>query len=665
MADLPEAERGTICVVLGRLALDRNDEAAALRCLADPAVASSPLWEFGFHWRAGLLVKRGAVPDAVPLWEALFKAEGEPSFREEAASALADVAQNAQRGPEAIPYLEALRTLHPDDADLAARLAALYEAAGLPDLAAPIARQLWIERPGPPSVKAFFSAHPRWPAGFAPLSRAEEMTRLKALADQADWGALAGELPRFKAAGAEEEDWRHYLDGRLAESRHNLSGAVASYRAVKTPGAALWASTERMGRLVPAGVISAKSAQAVEEAVMGLPRTYVGREKTLLFLMRWHDRQNQEDRALALARALLSPQRAQSDACAYLYRKAWERWMAGRRPAAEALWQDLRKNLPPAADYRHAAGYTLMRLGRLGPADAETVRDEILREDRYGYFGYRLRNAPPDAPPPPPASYAEIAAAPGTHLAKGRELLRVGLASTAATEMAKAGAAAKNPAITWTLALVQTAAGDHADAIKTARRLFPNAFDKSGDTLPSAAWKIIYPAPYREAVRQASEAESLPYLLSCSVIRQESLWDSAAVSHAGALGLMQLMPPTARSLARQIGAPAPTAGNLTDPGWNTRVGCAFLSRLLGQYRGRLHLALAAYNAGPGRVAEWKARKGCPTDPDLFIESIPFWETRAYIRKILLNLWEYERLYPELKGPGDRAYLVSAGFEPKG
>lgn len=658
------AERGTIHIVLGRLALERGDEAAALKCLADASVSSSPLWEFGFYWRAGLLVKRGALLDAVPLWEALFKADGEPSFREEAASALADVAQNAQRGPEAIPYLESLRAAHPDDLDLAVKLATLYEAAGLPDRAAPIARRIWIERPGAPAAKAFFAAHPRSPAGFTPLSRVEEMTRLRCLADQSDWAALASELPRFRVSGAEEADWRHYLEGRLAESRHDLSRAVTSYRSVTTPGAALWASTERMGRLLPAGVVSAKAALAVEDAVMGLPRSYGGREKTLLFLMRWHDRQKQEERAITLAQSLLSPQRAQSDACAYLYRKAWERWMAGRRPAAEALWQDLRRNLPPEADYRHAAAYTLMRLGRLGPAEAQAVREEILREDRYGYFGYRLRNASPDAQPPPPASYAEPAAAPGSHLAKGRELLRVGLADTAAVEVAKAEASAKSPALTWTLALVQTAAGDHADAIKTARRLFPNAFDESGDSLPAAAWKIIYPAPYREAVRQASEIEAVPYLLSCSVIRQESLWDSSAVSRAGALGLMQLMPPTARSLARQIGASAPTAENLTDPGWNTRVGCAFLSRLLGQYRGRLHLALAAYNAGPGRVAEWRARKGCPTDPDLFIESIPFWETRAYIRKILLNLWEYERLYPELKDPGDRAYLESAGFEPR-
>jgi soluble lytic murein transglycosylase len=71
---------------------------------------------------------------------------------------------------------------------------------------------------------------------------------------------------------------------------------------------------------------------------------------------------------------------------------------------------------------------------------------------------------------------------------------------------------------------------------------------------------------------------------------------------------------------------------------------------MAQYQGRAYLALAAYNAGPGRVREWLARAHCPTDPDLFVESIPFKETRSYVRRILLNCWEYGRLYGEFPPP---------------
>lgn len=109
---------------------------------------------------------------------------------------------------------------------------------------------------------------------------------------------------------------------------------------------------------------------------------------------------------------------------------------------------------------------------------------------------------------------------------------------------------------------------------------------------------------------------------------------------------MQLMYRTARHVARRKGFSIGGRFSLHDPSFNVLLGSAYLTDLLKRYGGRKDLALAAYNAGPSRVDSWLRRPRCPSSPELFVESIPFRETRSYVRRVLLNLEEYRRLYPE-------------------
>jgi soluble lytic murein transglycosylase len=136
-----------------------------------------------------------------------------------------------------------------------------------------------------------------------------------------------------------------------------------------------------------------------------------------------------------------------------------------------------------------------------------------------------------------------------------------------------------------------------------------------------------------------------------AIARQESSFDADAVSGAGARGLMQLMPMTARETARRIGMAAAPA-RLDDPAVNARLGAAYLDELERVTRGSTILMLAAYNAGPSRMREWRRAYGDPRDPSvdpvLWIERVPFNETRLYIQKVLENLHVYRaRLTPEL------------------
>ncbi len=135
--------------------------------------------------------------------------------------------------------------------------------------------------------------------------------------------------------------------------------------------------------------------------------------------------------------------------------------------------------------------------------------------------------------------------------------------------------------------------------------------------------------------------------LVLSVIRQESAFYTNAVSGAGARGLMQLMPRTARNVARSMKLPYSSSDLTADPDYNLRLGRAYLSRLVERFEGSYILALAAYNAGPTRAQRWMKANGDPRDPAVdpvdWIEAIPFSETRNYVQRILEGLAIYRQM----------------------
>jgi len=157
---------------------------------------------------------------------------------------------------------------------------------------------------------------------------------------------------------------------------------------------------------------------------------------------------------------------------------------------------------------------------------------------------------------------------------------------------------------------------------------------RSGVNLVSRGYPI--PAQFDK------EHPETPLLLA--LMRQESSFDSFAQSHAGARGLMQIMPATARNVARRLNVPYSKTRLMTDPGYNMMLGRAYISGLLNQYGDSYVLALAAYNAGPNRVKRWLRNNGDPRTPQVdaldWIESIPFYETRTYIQRVLGNLQVY-------------------------
>lgn len=156
--------------------------------------------------------------------------------------------------------------------------------------------------------------------------------------------------------------------------------------------------------------------------------------------------------------------------------------------------------------------------------------------------------------------------------------------------------------------------------------------------------RVVYPFPYRDLVMSFAEERGLdPYLLA-GLIRQESAFVPDIVSHAGAVGLMQVMPATGRELARAVGPTAFQRDVLTTPEVNMHLGTRFLSDLLGRYPD-LPLVLSAYNAGPTRANRWR-RFPEAADPARFTERIPFAETRGYVKNVTRNRALYRFLYAD-------------------
>lgn len=155
--------------------------------------------------------------------------------------------------------------------------------------------------------------------------------------------------------------------------------------------------------------------------------------------------------------------------------------------------------------------------------------------------------------------------------------------------------------------------------------------------------ELEYPLSHEDVIRQQSDEKGVDADLIAAVIYAESRFVDGRVSHAGAIGLMQITPDTAADIARRSGGIRFETGDLDDPQLNIAYGTYHLKYLLDRYAGRVLPAVAAYNAGPGHVDEWIAREAA-AGRELAPESIPFPETRAYVKKVLRARDEYRARY---------------------
>ena len=228
---------------------------------------------------------------------------------------------------------------------------------------------------------------------------------------------------------------------------------------------------------------------------------------------------------------------------------------------------------------------------------------------------------------------------------KSEQLSIVGLFDWAIDELEEAKKTARNsPKINLALAKHYRMKGDNVSAFLALAKSYPDYSQMFPEEMGREEWDIFYPHVAWEQMAAWSKNRNLDLYQVAGLIRQESIFDPRAKSPANAYGLMQLIMPTARSVARKYGSTATISVEaLFQPALNIELGTAYMRDQLDKY-GRIEYMAVAYNAGPGRVPQWRAT--LPIEIDEFVEAIPFRETKAYVQGVIRNSAQYRRLYDE-------------------
>ncbi|MCG6926816.1 MAG: transglycosylase SLT domain-containing protein [Acidobacteria bacterium] len=329
------------------------------------------------------------------------------------------------------------------------------------------------------------------------------------------------------------------------------------------------------------------------------------------------------------------------------WRVGWGEYRAGRFAAAAQVWERTARLRPPGSatpGLLYWAARSHLALGRQDRT--RWLLEETVQRFKHTYHGMRaleqLGRLGIPAPPAPdlPAQRTASGSDPvGARAARLRQLLLIDRFDEAAAELRLMG---PSPRVQATLAWVEWRRGSFRPAIDIAKQVFPHWVSAAGDHLPEEVWRIFYPLRYEDTLRSKARGQGLDPALVAGLILQESSFDAAAQSRAGARGLMQIMPTTGRGLARQRRRRY-HASSLYEAETSLDLGTFYLRQLSDRFDGAAEKVLVGYNAGPRRVDKWTSRwPGIPQEE--FIDTIPFTETRWYVRIVLTNREEYRRLY---------------------
>jgi soluble lytic murein transglycosylase len=332
----------------------------------------------------------------------------------------------------------------------------------------------------------------------------------------------------------------------------------------------------------------------------------------------------------------------------------WTYVQAKRDDEALATFDQYARQFPDGDYLTNALFWSAKIYERQGqPEKRDATFNALLASYPYSYYSYRVReilHQPPTAPRELsngnvfPNIEAELAALNEPRLDSVRELAWLELYREATAEMkAIAAAHPENASLAFRLADLYSAGGEPLKAITILQRRFRPFVRHGGTSVPHRFWEILFPLKHWEAIRTEAERRQIdPYLIA-SIIRQESGFEPAVVSNAGAVGIMQIMPQDAARITAAAGLPIPTRQQLFDPATNIAIGVAEYAQKLAVMQGTHPLAIAAYNAGDEAVGKWIAQRPVE-DMDFFIDSIPYSETRLYVKSVTRNRFEYRRIY---------------------
>ena len=358
-------------------------------------------------------------------------------------------------------------------------------------------------------------------------------------------------------------------------------------------------------------------------------------------LLRFAGDRSDEDAAFALARELTDENPGALEGFETLWRLVWNLYREGEYADARARLAALGGMYPAVSASRRVDYWRARCLEHEGrQLEAQAIYAELAAAeppDLYARFASERVDRPAHRERPELTDPSTATAA----FARVDELLRLRMFEEAAAEsrdlLPSRGRDLRIAQADFALGRFQTA----ANSIKKA---LPEIGTAEESRVPDAWRRLYYPIEEGAFLPESAKEFSLDTAVLRGLVRQESVFDAHARSRAGAMGLMQLMPATAKSLSKSVLRSRYRRDFLYDPGVNARLGAAYLRKLIDRFDNSTLLALAAYNGGPTRIARLvRENPGMPED-ELF-ESIPLYETRDYVRRVLLYAESYRELYP--------------------
>jgi soluble lytic murein transglycosylase len=361
-------------------------------------------------------------------------------------------------------------------------------------------------------------------------------------------------------------------------------------------------------------------------------------------LIRKHEGSHRD--ALELFRKILAEYPASSHAPRSLWESAWSLYLSGDFAQSAKTFALLSND----SAWREKALYWQGRaLGHSGSeAAARSVYAVVQREFPAGYYALNIEKETGTRhtriPHLEASFHASLPEPPG--MERAQTLIALGLHEEARKELA---AVKRRNGSSFKGSLAHAGLYLAMNDYRSAMGLFKmEALSRDNGNLPYA-WAILYPAGFNDIVARHTANMGIDESLTYALIRAESSFSPTVRSPVGALGLMQLMPATAKDTAKGMGESVSTF-QLTNPEVNVRIGTRHLRDLINRFNGNLVSAVAAYNAGSTPVTRW--RKNFPTlREDEFIENIPYAETREYVKKVLAAREVYRRLYDLKDSPG--------------
>lgn len=659
-------------IVHARVRTAAGDFAAAAALLdARDISAHTVVADYALFMRAEALEKAGRRVEARAAFEQL--AREYPASLRARDAALRAAAIAFQDGPAAAVPLFLKKFAGADDAAALALTARAYEQSGDQTRALQFYRRLYFYAPASAEAADAAAAIARLNSTTAPATadeaaaRADKFYAAKRYPEATD--AYADSFGRFPATATAEAQLHRGLSAYNAKRAADTIAALSAVPATagETRAAALFALMQHYARARQWDI----ARSTAEELRRSFPQSSFA---VRAFATAGQMAKEAKDSAAALSffRAAVSAYSNTGETASAQFELAWAAHDAKNfQESSRLLVEHLANYADKNTDNRGKAGYWAARdserAGKL--VEARLLYESLQARYDANWYGYlakqRLdymsrnniatgtRDLSDDSPVRRAAAnlqtvtIADETAGAGAleSITRAEQLDVAGLDEAAHAELDRAlEAAPASPRLNLAKARLYRAADQNVEAINLLKKSYPDYSQMKPEEMTREEWDVFYPLAYWEIIEREARAKSLDPYTVAGLIRQESVFNPRAASSAKAYGLMQLLIPTASTLARREGVGrAISIETLFEPPLNIKLGTQYLRDNLDKF-GRIEYVAAAYNAGPGNAVKWRA--ALPLEIDEWAEAVPFKETRGYVQGVVRNTLQYRRLYDE-------------------